>query len=165
MTCNSSMFGWKILFIKPILGDLKGYWSGSSTWIFHTPPANGAMYDMKGCSLAERSNRYIAYFLVDHKSEHRTLACYHWRDWPRNRTWAWRIAVISKTWSWTWWENTHLHDIGFDTSPCRSVSTSPQDRVSTFWKRSGHANTHHIADILKLSMVMRKCNRKHWRKQ
>ena len=36
------MFGWKILFMKPILGDLNGYWSGSSTWIFQIPPANGA---------------------------------------------------------------------------------------------------------------------------
>lgn len=39
---SSSMLGWKILFMKPMLGDLKGYWSGSSTWIFHTPPENGA---------------------------------------------------------------------------------------------------------------------------
>ena len=31
------------MFMKPILGDLKGYWSGSSTWIFHTPPAKGAV--------------------------------------------------------------------------------------------------------------------------
>ena len=39
------MFGWKILFMNPILGDLYGYWSGSSTWIFHTPPAKGATYN------------------------------------------------------------------------------------------------------------------------
>lgn len=39
---NSSILGWKILFMKPILGDLNGYWSGSSTWIFQIPPANGA---------------------------------------------------------------------------------------------------------------------------
>ncbi len=31
------------MFMKPMLGDLNGYWSGSSTWIFHTPPANGAV--------------------------------------------------------------------------------------------------------------------------
>lgn len=36
------MLGWNILFMKPMLGDLNGYWSGSSTWIFQTPPANGA---------------------------------------------------------------------------------------------------------------------------
>jgi len=28
--------------MKPILGDLNGYWSGNSTWIFQIPPANGA---------------------------------------------------------------------------------------------------------------------------
>jgi len=39
---SSSIFGWKILFMNPMLGDLNGYWSGSSTWIFQTPPANGA---------------------------------------------------------------------------------------------------------------------------
>lgn len=39
----SSILGWKILFMNPMLGDLKGYWFGNSTWIFHTPPANGAM--------------------------------------------------------------------------------------------------------------------------
>lgn len=39
----SSMLGWKILFINPILGDLYGNCSGSSTWIFHTPLANGAV--------------------------------------------------------------------------------------------------------------------------
>lgn len=26
-----------------MLGDLNGYWSGSSTWIFQTPPAKGAV--------------------------------------------------------------------------------------------------------------------------
>lgn len=31
--------------MNPILGDLKGYWSGSSTCIFHTPPVNGANPD------------------------------------------------------------------------------------------------------------------------
>lgn len=39
---NSSMFGWKMRFTKPMLGLLYGYWSGSSTWIFHRPPAKGA---------------------------------------------------------------------------------------------------------------------------
>lgn len=39
----SSMLGWKILFINPILGDLYGNCSGSSTWIFQTPLANGAV--------------------------------------------------------------------------------------------------------------------------
>ena len=51
---SSSILGWKILFMKPIDGDLYGYWFGSSTWIFHSlsgqsellrgtcPPANGA---------------------------------------------------------------------------------------------------------------------------
>ena len=38
----SSMFGWKILFMKPMEGDLYGYWSCSSTWIFQVPPAKGA---------------------------------------------------------------------------------------------------------------------------
>lgn len=32
--------------MNPILGDLNGYWSGSSTWIVHTPPANGAEADV-----------------------------------------------------------------------------------------------------------------------
>jgi hypothetical protein len=41
-TYTSSMFGWKILFKKPILGDLYGNCSGNSTCIFHTPLANGA---------------------------------------------------------------------------------------------------------------------------
>lgn len=37
----SSIFGWKILFTKPIDGDLYGYASGSSTCTFHTPPWYG----------------------------------------------------------------------------------------------------------------------------
>ena len=41
-TYSSSMFGWKIRFTKPMLGDLYGYWSGSSTWTFHKPPEKGA---------------------------------------------------------------------------------------------------------------------------
>lgn len=48
-THNSSMLGWKILFINPIEGDLYGYWSGSSTCIFHTPPANGAEVRTQTC--------------------------------------------------------------------------------------------------------------------
>lgn len=36
------MLGWKMRFTKPMLGLLYGYWSGSSTWIFHRPPAKGA---------------------------------------------------------------------------------------------------------------------------
>ncbi|KAH3664960.1 hypothetical protein OGATHE_003775 [Ogataea polymorpha] len=38
---DSSMLGWKILFWNPIDGDLYGYWSGSSTWIRHSPPSYG----------------------------------------------------------------------------------------------------------------------------
>lgn len=41
-TYNSSILGWNILFMKPMLGLLYGYWSGSSTWTRHTPPAKGA---------------------------------------------------------------------------------------------------------------------------
>lgn len=41
-TCISSILGWKMRFTKPMLGDLYGYWSGSSTWIFQRPPAKGA---------------------------------------------------------------------------------------------------------------------------
>jgi hypothetical protein len=48
LTYSSSMFGWKMRFTKPILGLLYGYWSGSSTWIFHRPPAKGA--DMKSAN-------------------------------------------------------------------------------------------------------------------
>lgn len=33
------MLGWYILFMKPIDGDLKGYFSGKSTLTFHTPPS------------------------------------------------------------------------------------------------------------------------------
>jgi hypothetical protein len=40
---SSSMLGWNILFMKPILGDLYGNCSGSSTWIFQTPLAKGAV--------------------------------------------------------------------------------------------------------------------------
>ena len=39
--------------MKPILGDLNGYWSGSSTWIFQIPPAKGA----EGIHLCERERR------------------------------------------------------------------------------------------------------------
>lgn len=42
-TYSSSMFGWKMRFTKPMLGDLYGYWSGSSTCTFHVPPSKGAM--------------------------------------------------------------------------------------------------------------------------
>lgn len=42
-TYNSSMFGWKMRFMKPILGDLYGYVSGSSTCTFQMPPSNGAV--------------------------------------------------------------------------------------------------------------------------
>jgi hypothetical protein len=42
-TYNSSMFGWKMRFMNPILGDLYGYVSGSSTCTFQMPPSNGAM--------------------------------------------------------------------------------------------------------------------------
>ena len=41
-TYTSSMLGWKILFMKPIEGDLNGYFSGRSTLTFHTPPSYGA---------------------------------------------------------------------------------------------------------------------------
>jgi hypothetical protein len=41
-TYSSSMLGWKILFTKPMLGLLYGYWSGNSTCIFQRPPWNGA---------------------------------------------------------------------------------------------------------------------------
>ena len=37
------MFGWNILLTKPMLGDLYGYWSGSSTCTFHLPSENGAI--------------------------------------------------------------------------------------------------------------------------
>lgn len=40
---SSSMLGWKIRFMNPMEGDLYGYWSGSSTWTFHTPLAKGAV--------------------------------------------------------------------------------------------------------------------------
>ena len=40
---NSSMLGWNMRFTKPMLGLLYGYWSGSSTWTFHRPPAKGAV--------------------------------------------------------------------------------------------------------------------------
>lgn len=56
-TNSSSMLGWKILFIKPMLGDLKGYWSGSSTWIFQTPPANGAVISKGGVGIRREGNR------------------------------------------------------------------------------------------------------------
>jgi len=42
-TYNSSMFGWKMRFMNPILGDLYGYVSGSSTCTFQMPPSNGAV--------------------------------------------------------------------------------------------------------------------------
>lgn len=41
-THSSSMLGWKMRFVKPMLGDLYGYWSGSSTCTFQTPPSKGA---------------------------------------------------------------------------------------------------------------------------
>jgi hypothetical protein len=48
-TYISSIFGWKILFMNPIEGDLYGYWAGSSTWIFQQPVSNGAVcIDVKG---------------------------------------------------------------------------------------------------------------------
>lgn len=40
----SSMLGWKIRLTKPMLGLLYGYESGSSTWIFHSPPLKGATW-------------------------------------------------------------------------------------------------------------------------
>lgn len=43
ITYSSSIFGWNIRFTKPILGDLYGYWSGSSTWTFHVPFSKGAI--------------------------------------------------------------------------------------------------------------------------
>jgi len=36
--------------MNPILGDLYGYSAGSSTWIFHTPSANGAAADQSDCA-------------------------------------------------------------------------------------------------------------------
>lgn len=39
------MFGWKMRLMKPIDGDLKGYFSGKSTRTFHTPPSYGAAKD------------------------------------------------------------------------------------------------------------------------
>ena len=35
----SSMFGWYILFLKPIDGDLYGYNSGRPTLTVHVPPS------------------------------------------------------------------------------------------------------------------------------
>ena len=52
-TYCSSIFGWKILFIKPIDGLLYGYCSGSSTWILHTPPSNGAILTLACQAAAE----------------------------------------------------------------------------------------------------------------
>ena len=37
ITYASSIFGWKILFLNPILGDLYGYKSGSLTKTFQVP--------------------------------------------------------------------------------------------------------------------------------
>src|SRR5690606_68968 len=42
-THSSSMLGWNIRFVNPILGDLYGYESGSSTWTFQIPPSKGAI--------------------------------------------------------------------------------------------------------------------------
>ena len=42
--------------MNPILGDLNGYWSGSSTWIFHTPPAKGAAVIPSVCKFRYESS-------------------------------------------------------------------------------------------------------------
>lgn len=94
-TDSSSIFGWKILFMKPILGDLNGYWSGSSTWIFHTPPANGAAEcrqsrDKMWGHRQDREYRYgnetRTHFLLGHRSGHRTPACCRSLGSPRSPT-------------------------------------------------------------------------------
>ena len=63
------------MFIKPIEGDLYGYWSGSSTCTFHIPVANGAIICVGQVDpLSCVARRYdVAYCLLDHGIEHRIL--------------------------------------------------------------------------------------------
>lgn len=49
-TYTSSIFGWNILFINPIDGDLNGYFSGKSTRTFQTPPS----YDAKWIEMKQK---------------------------------------------------------------------------------------------------------------
>jgi hypothetical protein len=51
VTHCSSIFGWKMRLTKPMLGELYGYASGSSTCTFQRPSAKGAgriVSDMSG---------------------------------------------------------------------------------------------------------------------
>ena len=91
------MLGWKILFMKPILGDLKGYWSGSSTCIFQTPPANGAVDEAvrrawHSQDVALTFSRAIEtdvellhividkiHFIIGHQPEKQTMSAEPWR--------------------------------------------------------------------------------------
>lgn len=59
---SSSMLGWNILLTKPMLGLLYGYWSGSSTWIFQSPPSNGAA--MVSTASVRHQTQQVAYFLT-----------------------------------------------------------------------------------------------------
>lgn len=53
-----------------MLGDLYGYWSGSSTWIFHSPPVKGAV---AGAWASETVGRMVRRTLWRAKEPHMEL--------------------------------------------------------------------------------------------